>query len=150
MTLTLAQLSEKMKSIDFAMLATHTDGGAIGSRPMSNNREVDYNGDAWFFADDSTRMVGDIAANPQVNLSYQGSSGLLGLRPLFLAIEGHASLIRDKAQFADHWTKGLERWWPEGIDTPGLVLIKVTGRRAHYWDGEEDGELVLSPTATQA
>lgn len=150
MTLTLAQLSEKMKSIDFAMLATHTDSGAIGSRPMSNNREVDYNGDAWFFADDSTRMVGDIAANPQVNLSYQGSSGLLGLRPLFLAIEGHASLIRDKAQFADHWTKGLERWWPEGIDTPGLVLIKVTGRRAHYWDGEEDGELVLSPTATQA
>lgn len=150
MTMTLTELSDKMKSIDFAMLATHTKGGAIGTRPMSNNREVDYNGDSWFFTDDSTLMVSDIAENPEVNLSYQGATGLLGLRPLFLAIEGHASVIRDKSQFADHWTRGLERWWPDGIDTPGLVLIKVSGKRAHYWDGEDDGELVLAPTATQA
>lgn len=144
MTRTLADLSEKMKDIDFAMLSTHTKGGAIGARPMSNNREVDYDGDAWFFADDSTLMVSDIAADPKVSLSYQGKSGLLGLRPFFLAVEGTASLIRDKGRFAEHWTKGLERWWPDGIDTPGLVLIRVTGERAHYWDGEDEGELVLT------
>lgn len=150
MSLTVADLAKKMKDIDFAMLATHTRGGAIGARPMSNNREVEYDGDAWFFADGTTLMVEDITANPQVTLSYQGSSGLLGIRPFFLAVEGHASLIRDKAQFADHWTKGLERWWPEGIDTPGLVLIKVSGTRAHYWDGEDEAEIIISPTRTQA
>jgi len=143
MTRTLAELSEKMRDIDFAMLSTRTEGGAISARPMSNNREVDYAGDAWFFAEDSTRMVGDIAADANVGLGYQGSSGLLGMRPFFLAIEGHAALVRDKAQFAEHWTSGLERWWPEGIDTPGLVLIRVTGVRAHYWDGEDEGELDL-------
>ncbi len=137
MTMTLAKLAEKMKDIDFAMLATHTKGGAIGARPMSNN-------DAWFFTDDSTLMVQDIAANPQVSLSYQGSSGLLGMRPFFVAIEGRAALIRDKSQFSEHWTKGLERWWPAGIDTPGLVLLKVSGERAHYWDGEDEGELMLT------
>lgn len=147
MTKTLKELSEKMKDIDFAMLATRTRGGAIGARPMSNNREVDYSGDAWFFADDSALMVEDIAADPSVNLSYQGSSGIVGQRPFFLSVEGQATLIRDKAQFADHWTKGLERWWPDGIDTPGIVLIKVSGRRAHYWDGEDAGELVLAPAA---
>ncbi len=140
---TLEELSEKMKDIDFAMLATHTKGGKIGARPMSNNREVDYDGDAWFFTDDTTLMVADIATDPSVTLSYQGSSGLLGLRPFFLAIEGRASLIRDKAQFSAHWTRGLERWWPDGIDTPGLVLMKVSGERAHYWDGEDEGELVI-------
>lgn len=144
MTMTLKQLSEKMKDIDFAMLATHTQGGAIGTRPMSNNREVDYDGDAWFFTEESALMVRDIAADPRVNLSYQGKSGLLGMRPFFLAVEGRADLIRDKAQFAAHWTKGLERWWPQGMDTSGLVLIRVAGERAHYWDGEDEAELTLS------
>lgn len=143
MTKTLDQLSEKMRDLDFAMLATHTKGGAIGARPMSNNREVDYAGQSWFFTDDTTLMVGDIEANSAVSLSYQGKSGLLGLRPFFLAIEGQAEIIRNKAQFEAHWTDGLERWWLEGIDTPGLVLIRVVGERAHYWDGEDEGELML-------
>jgi general stress protein 26 len=141
---TLQQLAEKMKDIDFAMLATHTKGGAIGARPMSNNREVEYDGDSWFFSDDTTLMVKDIEADPLVSLSYQGKSGVLGLRPFFLAIEGHAELVRDKGQFEAHWTKDLERWWPDGIDTPGLLLIKVVGQRAHYWDGEDEGELMLT------
>ncbi|KQZ73019.1 pyridoxamine 5'-phosphate oxidase [Sphingopyxis sp. Root214] len=144
MTMTLERLSEKMKDIDFAMLATIAPGGATGSRPMSNNREVDYDGDAWFFTDESAQMVADIAANPVVNLAYQGKSALLGHRPFFAAIEGHGELIRDKQAFAEHWTKGLERWWPDGIETPGIVLIKVNGKRAHYWDGEDEGELLLS------
>lgn len=150
MTKTIEELAKKMQDIDFAMLSTHTKDGAIGSRPMSNNREVEYDGDAWFFADDTALMVADISADPKVNLSYQGSSGILGLRPFFLAVEGEASLVRDRSLFAEHWTKGLERWWPDGIDTPGLVLIKVSGKRAHYWDGEDEGEIILSPTKTQA
>jgi general stress protein 26 len=143
MTRTLEQLSEKMRDIDFAFLSTRTNGGAIAARPMSNNREVDYTGDAWFFAEDTTRMVSDIEADPNVGLTYQGTAGFLGMRPFFLAVEGHATLIRDKALFAQHWTRGLERWWPDGIDTPGLLLIRVTGERAHYWDGEDEGELQL-------
>lgn len=135
-----------MREIDFAMLATHTKGGAIGARPMSNNRDVDYDGDAWFFADGDTLMVADIATDPSVNLTYTGSSGILGQRPFFVAIEGRASLIHDKEQFEAHWAKGLARWWPDGIDTPGLTLIKVSGERAHYWDGEDEGELLLAPT----
>lgn len=150
MTKTIEDLAKKMKDIDFAMLSTHTKGGAIGARPMSNNREVDYDGDAWFFADDTALLVTDIEADPKVSLSYQGSSGILGQRPFFLAVEGEAVLVRDKSLFAEHWTKGLERWWPGGIDTPGLVLIKISGTRAHYWDGEDEGEIVLRPTRTQA
>lgn len=143
---TLAELSEKMRDIDFAMLSTKTNGGAIASRPMSNNREVDYDGEAWFFADEATRMVDDIATDPKIGLTYQGSSGVLGMRPFFIAVEGDASVIKDRDLLEEHWTKGLERWWPDGIDTPGLVLIRVTGERLHYWDGEDDGELALTAT----
>lgn len=143
MAKTLSDLAEAMRDIDFAMLNTRTTGGAIGARPMSNNRDVAFDGDGWFFSDETTRMVADIEADPQVGLSFQGKAGMLGLRPFFVAIEGRAELIRDRAQFEAHWTEDLERWWPDGAATPGLVLIRVHAERAHYWDGEDEGEVSL-------
>jgi len=143
MAKTLSDLSEKMRDIDFAMLSTHTSGGAIGARPMSNNRQVDYDGDSFYFAHDSARSVHDIAADPQVGLSFLGSSGVLGMRPFFVAVEGKAELIRDKNRFEAHWTKDLDRWFSQGVDTPGLVLIKVHADRVHYWDGEDEGEVTV-------
>ena len=146
-TKTLAELSEKMRDIDFAMLSTHAQGGAIGARPMSNNREVDYDGDSYYFTWADARMVEDIEADPQVGLSFLGKSGLLGMRPFFVAVEGKAESVRDKAAFAEHWTKGLDRWFEQGVDTPGLAMIKVHAARLHYWDGEDEGELALGDSA---
>ena len=144
---TLADIAGKMRDMGFCMLSTRTDGGAIASRPMSNNGEVDYDGDSWFFTCDDAHMVDEIAADPRVGLTFQGKAGMFGMRPFFLAIEGRAELIRDKGQFAAHWTSGLDRWFEQGIDTPGLVLIRVRGERAHYWDGGEEGELALEKGA---
>lgn len=143
MTKTLGEIAEMMRDIDFAMLSTHTDGGVIAARPMSNNRDVDYDGDSWFFACDDTRLFSDIEANPNVGLSFSGKAGPLHMKPVFVHIEGTAELIRDKAAFEAHWTKDLALWFKEGIDTPGLVLIKVHGDRAHYWDGGDQGDMVL-------
>jgi general stress protein 26 len=143
MARTLADFAEKMRDIDFAMLTTKTDGGGIASRPMSNNRDVAFDGDSYFFTLDDTRTVHDIGRDPQVGLSYQGKSGMLGMRPFFLAAEGRAELIRDKARFAEHWNPDLEGWFEQGVDTPGLVLIKVAADRLHYWDGEDEGEVTL-------
>jgi len=47
-------------------------------------------------------MVADIEQNPQVGLSLQGKAGPMGMRPLFIAIEGRAELTRDKGVFAEH------------------------------------------------
>lgn len=63
--------------------------------------------------------------------------------PIFIAMEGKASLIHDKAQFAAHWHKALDRWFEQGVDTPGLVMIRVNSKRIHYWDGMDSGEVVL-------
>ena len=143
----LADLAEKMKDIDFAVLSTRTASGAIAARPMSNNRQVDFDGDSWFFTCDETGTVADIEGDPQVGLSYQAKSGLLGMRPFFLTIEGRAELIRDKSRFAEHWTRDLDRWFERGIDTPGLVLIRVAARRIHVWDGNDEAELQIEAAA---
>jgi general stress protein 26 len=141
--LTLSDLSEEMRDIDFTMLSTRTEGGEIAARPMSNNGDVDYEGDSYFFTYERSRMVTDIKRDPTVSLSFQGKSGLLGKPPLFIAVEGRAELIQDKQAFKEHWTSDLDYWFEKGIETPGIVMIKVHATRIHYWNGEEDGELLI-------
>lgn len=138
---TLTDLSKKMAKLDFAMLCTRSTTGGMTARPMSNNGDVDYDGDSYFFAYAQSRKIAEIRAEPQVTLSYTGAAGMLGGPPLFLAIEGRAALIDDRAQFEEHWTKDLDRYFPDGIDTPGVVMIRVHADRIRYWDGNEEGEV---------
>ena len=145
--MSLADIAEKMRDIDFTILSTRTEGGALAGRPMSNNREVDFDGDSYFFTCEQMRTVSDIERDPHVGLGFQGKSGALGLRPFFLTVEGKAELIRDKARFEEHWTSGLDRWFEQGVDTPGLVLVKVHAERLHYWNGMDEGEVKLGARA---
>jgi general stress protein 26 len=99
---TLDDISGKLRDIDFAMLLTHTESGEIAGRPMSNNRDVEYDGDSYFFTSEQTRTVADIERDRKV-----------------------------------------ERWFEDGVETAGLVLIKVHASRIHYWDGENEGEFAV-------
>jgi general stress protein 26 len=141
--LTLSDIAKKMRDIDFTMLSTMTASGAIAARPMSNNRAVEYDGDNFFFTLGDTGTVRDLENDRTVGLAYQGKSGALGMKPFFITVEGEAELIRDKARFAEHWTRDLDAWFKEGVDTPGLTLIKVHAKRLHYWDGCDEGEISL-------
>jgi general stress protein 26 len=144
----LSDISEAMRDIDSCMLSTRTRSGSIAARPMSNNREVDYDGDSYFFACDSAHSIGEIDADANVGLTYHAKDHLLGKPGIFIAIEGKAELIRDKGRFEEHWTDGLDRWFKDGVDTPGLVLIKVHADKLHYWDGGEEGEVDLRAVAS--
>jgi general stress protein 26 len=139
--MSMKDLAKKVADIDFTMLSTRAENGEIGARPMSNNGDVEYDGDSWFFTWENSRMVADIQRDPRVGLSLQGRAGILGKPPLFVAIEAMAELIHDKAVFQKHWNPELERWFRQGVETPGLVLIKAHAKRIKYWDGEEEDEV---------
>lgn len=140
---TLNDISDAMRDIDFCMLSTRAEGGGFASRPMSNNGDVEYDGDSWFFAYDYARFIAEIGRDPQVGLSFAGAKSLLGKPGIFIHIAGTAQVIRDKAAFAEHWIDDLDRWFPDGIETPGMVMLKVSAQRIHYWDGEESGEVAV-------
>ncbi|QQN72948.1 pyridoxamine 5'-phosphate oxidase family protein [Croceicoccus sp. YJ47] len=140
----LDHIAKAMKDIDFVMLNTHTKGGRIGARPMSNNRQVDYDGDSYYFTWEKSRMVEDIEADPNVGLSLQGKGSPDGAPGIFIAIEGEAKIVRDKAAFAEHWVDELDRWFEDGIDTDGVVMLHVAASRAAYWDGEDEGDFEIA------
>ncbi|TPL92711.1 pyridoxamine 5'-phosphate oxidase family protein [Mesorhizobium sp. B2-3-12] len=134
----LAEIAEKMRDIDVAMLSTHTQGGAIAGRPMSNNQDVEYDGSSFYFTWDKSQVVEDIERDANVSLAFKGEDGF------WVAVEGKAEIIRDKAAFEEHWTDDIDEWFEQGTDTPGLAMIKIEAVRAHYWDGEDEGEVTLS------
>lgn len=88
-------------------------------------------------------MVDDIKRDPKIGLSLQGKTSLLGAPGIFIAVEGSADIVRDRAEFAKHWSKDLERWFEQGVDTEGLVMLHVRATRVAYWDGEDEGDFVL-------
>lgn len=135
--MTLSDLSKRMREIDIAMLTTLTEDGEIAARPMSNNSDVEYDGTSYFFTEEDTRMVDDIERDPNVLLSFQGKDGL------FIAAQSEASVIRDKEEFREHWTDDLDKWFEDGVDTDGLVMIQVRAKRIDYWDGQDNGEVTL-------
>ena len=107
---------------------------------MSNNKDVDYNGDSYFFADGSAELVADIAARPDVNLAYVHAPAIIG-KTLYISVNGRAELVRDRAQMQQHWVPDLEAWFKDGVDTPGLTMIHVKADRVKYWRGEDNGEV---------
>ena len=75
-------------------------------------------------------------------MALHGKAGLFGT-PADDFNSKRGEVIRDKAQFEDHWQEALSRWFKEGVDTPGLVMLKVHVQRINYWDGEDAGEVLV-------
>ncbi len=143
---TVRDVAELMAKIDFCMMETHSEDGRIAARPMSSNGDVEYRGQSWFYSYEDSRKIRDLKGDNRVGLSFQGSGGMLGLvgKPgAMIHVQGVASLIDDRATFEEHWVPELEYWFEDGIDTPGMIMIRVDADRIHYWDGREDGEITL-------
>ena len=134
---TLEALAKAIKDIDYTMFSTLSESGTIASRPMSNNRNVEYNGDAYFFTTEDNQIVADIENDATTTLNYVTAKS--SDKPsLFISIEGESSLIREKSALKEYWTPDVEKWFPQGIDTPDLLLIKVTARHISYWDDKNN------------
>jgi general stress protein 26 len=138
--MTLAEIAKEMAGIDIAVLSTHTEGGEIANRPMSNNGDVAYDGTSYYFTYEKARSVSDIQRHPKVALGFSSEAGIFS-DGIYVAVEGTAELIREKSAFQQHWTSDLDKWFDNGIDTPGIVLIKVKAQRITYWKGQEEGEV---------
>jgi general stress protein 26 len=111
------------------MLTTVDADGGLHSRPMSNNRDVEFDGDLWFFIEGSSAKVAEISANPEVSAGFADIDGRR-----YAALSGTASIVRDRAKIEELWKPILKAWFPDGPATADLALLKVEARHGEYWD----------------
>lgn len=135
------ELAKLMKKIDFCMMTTVAEDGRLYSRPMSNNQKVEWDGDSWFFAEESSTQAQQIQRNPHVNLAYAQPRQIT-----FVSVIGKGEIVRNDEKKKELWEKQLAMWFPNGPEDPNLVLIKVTGTHATYWgkDGEAQIDLKMA------
>jgi len=129
-----ARFAEIVTQIDFAMLTTVDASGRLVSRPMST-RTVDGNGDLWFFTAEWSRKVDEIAAEHDVNLGYLDVKG-----SRWASVAGRAQLVHDPERMKELYSPALDIWFSDGLDTPGIVLLKVTPVEVEFWE-PRDGRI---------
>jgi general stress protein 26 len=120
------KVAELIKGERFAFLTTTAPDGTLTSRPMAL-QEVEFDGDLWFFAERNSRKMSHLLAHPQVNVAT-GSGGS------WVSLTGQAAVVYDAAKKRELWNSAVEAWFPEGPDDGNVVLLKVEGTSAEYWD----------------
>ena len=123
-----ARVKELVEDIDFTMLTTVDEDGNLVSRPMST-RQMDDNGDIWFFTSEDTDKVDEARAHHEVGLSYCDAKGMR-----YVSVAGRAGIVHDRAKMEELYSPSLDIWFEEGLDTPGIALLKVTPVVTEFWE----------------
>ena len=121
-----AKVADLTSDIKFAMLTTVDADGELVSRPMQH-QEVEGDADLWFFSSRDSRKVSHVRANPHVAVTLASTSS-------WVSINGSAEVVDDVQKAKDLWSTGMEAWFPQGPEDDSMVLIKVSGETAEYWD----------------
>lgn len=111
-----------------SMLTTMTNDGRHVSRPMAL-QEVEFDGDLWFFCYDDSDKARQVVAHPEVNVSFSDEKN-----SSWVSLSGRATVVHDRAKAEALWSPALEVWFADGLETPGLALLRVEVDTAEYWD----------------
>lgn len=124
----LARVKELVEDIDFTMLTTMDASGHLVSRPMST-RQMDDAGDIWFFTADDTKKAEEADERSDVGLSYCDAKGMR-----YVSVAGEATIIHDEAKMRELYSPSLDIWFEDGLDTPGIALLRVTPVETEFWE----------------
>jgi general stress protein 26 len=130
------KVKELVADARICMLTTMTPDGRHVSRPMAV-QDVEFDGDLWFFAYDDSDKAVQLAAHPEVNISFSDAK-----QHAWVSMSGTAAVVHDTAKAKELWNPLLKAWFPDGLETPGLALIKVHASSAEYWESAHSSRVV--------
>lgn len=127
------ELCEKAKSCFFCTKIQ--TGQPFATRPMSVQK-IDDKGTFWFLSANDSHKNAEIAADPSVQLLFQGSP-----YSDFITLYGKTTVSADKEKIKELWEPVLKTWFTEGIDDPRISVISFQPEDGYYWDTKH-GQLV--------
>jgi general stress protein 26 len=137
------KIAELVTGIDIAMLTTVEPDGSLRSRPMST-QELEFDGELWFFTYTDSAKVDEVQREQRVNVSYADKN-----KQRYVSLSGTASLVRDRAKMEELWSPIHKAWFPDGLETPGIALLRIQVDHGEYWSapGGKVGQLMGLATA---
>ena len=120
-----ADLCDLIEQIPVAMLTNVDAEGKLVGRPMSPI-EMDRHGAVWFFIDLRHAKVEHMGPS---NLSFADPD-----RAIFISMSGQGQIHTDRARIVQLWTLVVRPWFPDGVDSEHLALLKFVPESAEYWD----------------
>ncbi len=122
------KLNELIRGIGVAMLTTVRPDGRLCSCPMAAH-EADPTGAVWLISDNNTEKVEAVKSIPRVNLSFADHAA-----QRYVSVSGFCELVRDHNKAKQLWSSSYKAWFPDGLDDPNLILMKIDVQHAEYWD----------------
>ena len=104
-----------MAKIDFCMMQTVGEDG-VNTRPMSNNGEVQYDGDNWFFSRADSTKNGEIEKDDRVQLTFTDPEEMN-----FISVWGKGEIVDDVDKKKELWQDELK----------AMVQGRAGGRGSH-------------------
>lgn len=125
------EIRDMIRDARIGMLTT-TEGqnGRIHQRPMSV-AEVDDQNRIWFFIDETSHKVAELMSGGKAALGFINNSD-----QEWLAINGSATVTKDREKMKELWNPTYKAWFPEGLDAPNLALLCIEMEQASYWESK--------------
>ena len=120
------QLGELIKDMSVAMLTTFDEEECLlKSFPMSP-QEMCEQGAIWFLTDPDSNKVKHLQV---LNLAFSNEP-----ESTYVSISGHGEIINDQTRIEDLWTPFARPWFPDGVESDNLALLKFVPHTAEFWD----------------
>ena len=120
------KLDHLIDKFSYAMFVTRSLEGEIRARPMVIVGHEE-GGKLYFATRAADGKLGEIIKHPSVAITLQG-----GKR--FVSISGRAEVETGVEVIRKLWSTAMKVWFPEGVDDPQLVVIRIEPTYAEYWD----------------
>ena len=132
----LSKMKSMVKSIKTAMMLTALGNKSLSAVPMTT-KEVDKEGNIWFFSRLDSDHNSDIVKDNDVQLLYSDVSD-----KEFISIYGKASIETNKDILKEFYSK-IDDAWFAGPDDPNLTAIKFVPKEAYFWDTKQNKYISL-------
>jgi general stress protein 26 len=65
----------------------------------------------------------------------------------YASVYGTASLSDDRDRIRELWSPMVKAWFPQGVEDPHLVLLRLDVERGEYWDSDQNSMLKMFAVA---
>jgi general stress protein 26 len=131
---------QRFAATRFVMLTTIDEDGGFYSCPMTLQQAED--GVLWFFTSTTTPTAQGVRRDSRAAVAVMSDDRF------FASAYGSAALVGDRARMRTLWDDSVSAWFPQGVEDPHLVLIRLDVERGEYWDADQSSLLKMFDAGT--